>query len=84
MVEALLADVTAMRARAAVLLGEELQIHRRDLMSRLVRRRDEKASPPARDILRARRERRARDREHSMKNVTAPPRKCFSTRLRMR
>jgi len=83
-VEALIADIIAMRAHAHELLGEELQFHRQDLMTRLARRRDEKAAPPVRDILRARRERKARDREHAMKNVVAGPRKCFSTRLRVR
>lgn len=63
---------------------EELQLTKRDPISRIGRRLVDRASPRTRDILRARRERKARDREHAMKNVKAPPRKTLSTRMRTR
>jgi len=68
----------------ATRLYEELQATRRDPIARLERRVRERVAPLARDVLRARRERKARDREHTMKNVVAPPRKSLSTRLRHR
>lgn len=45
-------------------LSEELQLHRRDLYSRLNRKLREKLSPPVRDLLPARRERQQRNRKH--------------------
>jgi hypothetical protein len=49
-----------------------LQIHRRDLMSRIDRRVREKMAPLARNVLRARRERKARSRYQTLKCVQAP------------
>lgn len=65
-------------------LVEELQLTRRDVLSRLNRKIREKATPLTNKLLRARRERMARDREHSQKGVMAPPSKHLSTRLRVR
>ena len=69
---------------AKLRLSEELQLHRRDVVSRLNRRVREKGIPITRDILRARRERKARSRYKTLKNIVAPPRKTLSTRLRSR
>lgn len=61
-----------------------LQLHRRDMMSRIDRRMREKMVPLARNVLRARRERRARSRYQTLKQVSSPPREMFSTRFRKR
>lgn len=61
-----------------------LQPHRRDMMSRIERRVREKMAPMARDVLRARRERKARARYHTLKNVKAPPLKSLSMGFRKR
>lgn len=61
-----------------------LQLHRRDPMSRIERRLREKLVPLSRNVLRAKRERKARSRYATLKQVSAPPRKVFSTRLRNR
>jgi hypothetical protein len=65
-------------------LMEEPQLHRRDPMSRMERRIREAGTPLTRDVLRARRERKARSRYQTTKNLIAPPRKTLSTRLRTR
>lgn len=64
-------------------LSEEVQLHRRDPISRIDRRVREKGTALTRDVLRARRERKARSRYQTLKNVL-PPRKTLSTRLRVR
>jgi hypothetical protein len=69
--------------QADKVLGEEIQLHRRDVFSRLERRVREKGTPLTRDVLRARRERKARSRYQTLKNVL-PPRKMLSTRFRKR
>jgi hypothetical protein len=67
-----------------LILGEELKLTRRDVISRIERRIRERGTPMTRDVLRSRRERKARSRYHAQKNVIAPPRKVLSTRLRTR
>lgn len=61
-----------------------LQLNKRDAMSRIDRRIREKMVPLTRNVLRARRERKARSRYHTLKQVSAPPRSILSTRLRQR
>lgn len=61
-----------------------LELHKRDMMSRLERRLREKIAPLTRNVLRARRERKARSRYATLNQVSAPPRKVFSSRLRNR
>lgn len=77
-------SINAMVEQASAYLSEELQLHRRDLISRLDRKIRERGTPMAGNVLRARRERRARDHEHSQKGVLKPPTKHLSTRLRAR
>ena len=55
-----------------------------DFAKNAERRLAAKASPPARKLLRARTERKARSRYATLKNVTAPPRKVLGSRLRTR
>ena len=50
-----------------------------DLAGRKLR---EKLNPPERDIFRAKRERKARSRYHTLKSVIAPPRKALGSRMR--
>lgn len=66
------------------LIVEEPQLHRRDAISRIERRIREAGSPMTRDVLRARRERKARSRYQATKNLITPPRKTLSTRMRTR
>lgn len=66
------------------LVMEEPQLHRRDAISRIERRVRESGTPLTRDILRARRERKARSRYQATKTLIAPPRKTLSTRMRVR
>lgn len=61
-----------------------IEPNKRDLFSRLERRLREKAIPTARDIFRARRERKARSRYYSLRGAMLPPRKIFGTRFRLR
>jgi hypothetical protein len=61
-----------------------LQVNRRDMFSRIDRRIREKMVPLTRNVLRARRERKARSRYATMKTVKAPPKKILSTRFRNR
>jgi hypothetical protein len=71
-------------------LTEEAMLHRRDYLSRIVRRVRENGTPLTRDVLRSRRERKQRDRDHAMKGLRTvqgkklKPRKVFSTHLRRR
>lgn len=61
-----------------------LLLHRRDPMARIDRRMREKIVPLARNVLRARRERKARSRYQTLSQVSAPPLKILSTRFRSR
>lgn len=84
-IEELLEQVSLLReADRICAIAEALHLQRRDLLSRIERRVRDKHNPQARDVLRARRERKARNREHSMKRVKAPPRRILSTKFRLR
>jgi hypothetical protein len=65
-------------------LCEDIQLHKRDLYSRINRKLREKLNPPVRDILKARRERQQRHRRHRFTGVDFKPRKMLSTTLRFR
>lgn len=64
-------------------LKDGIEPYKRDPIERIERRIREKYVPLTRDVLRARRERKARSRYQTLKNVI-PPRKVLGSRLRSR
>ena len=64
-------------------LKDGVEPHKRSSVERMERRVAEKLTPMSRDVFRARRERKARSRYHTLKNVKTP-RKVLGSRLRTR
>jgi len=64
-------------------MKDGVEPHKRGAMDRIDRRVREKLVPLSRDVLRAKRERKARSRYQTLKNVKAP-RKVLGSRLRTR
>jgi hypothetical protein len=64
-------------------LKDGVEPHKRGIMDRIERRVREKVTPLSRNVLRARRERKARDRYQTLKNVKTP-RKVLGSRIRKR
>lgn len=83
-VTVLLSEISDLIDFAEHRLAEETTLHRRDPISRIIRRVREKGTPLTRDVLRARRERKQRSRYQASKLLVRPPRKLLSTRLRIR
>lgn len=65
-------------------IAEAVQLHRRDLITRINRRLREKVNKQSRDLLPAQRERRQRFLRHRLKNVMAKPRSILSSTMRFR